>query len=54
MSVIDQKDPVCGMDVNPDQAEGKSEHNGKTYYFCCEHCKETFDRSPEQYVRRSA
>jgi Cu+-exporting ATPase len=54
MSMIDQKDPVCGMDVSPDRAAAKSEHNGQTYYFCSKQCKQKFDRSPEQYTRQSA
>jgi len=28
-----EKDPVCGMDVDPTTAQHKSEHEGKTYYF---------------------
>jgi RND family efflux transporter MFP subunit len=45
------KDPVCRMNVDP-AAEGvqKSEYKGKSYYFCCSHCKEKFDKDPEQYL----
>ncbi|MEZ4600658.1 MAG: efflux RND transporter periplasmic adaptor subunit [Syntrophotaleaceae bacterium] len=41
------KDPVCGMDVSPDEARKKgltSQFEGKTYFFCAEQCKRTFDR----------
>ncbi len=41
------KDPVCGMDVDPAKAAGKSEYKGKTYYFCSDHCKKQFDANPE-------
>ena len=44
------KDPVCGMDVNPKEAAGKSEYEGKTYYFCGPGCKRDFDKSPEKYA----
>jgi P-type Cu+ transporter len=44
------KDPVCGMDVDPGQAAGKSEYRGKTYYFCAEGCKRKFDQNPERYL----
>ena len=44
------KDPVCGMEVTPETAAGKSEYKGKTYYFCSSGDKETFDRNPERYV----
>jgi Cu+-exporting ATPase len=46
-----QKDPVCGMQVDPDKAAGTSEYKGTTYYFCAKRCKEKFDANPEQYVK---
>ena len=44
------KDPVCGMDIDPKTAAGKSEYKGQTYYFCSAGCKKTFDKEPEKYV----
>jgi len=44
------KDPVCSMDVSEDTAL-KSEHGGKTYYFCCEACKVNFDKNPDEYLK---
>jgi P-type Cu+ transporter len=44
------KDPVCGMQVDPERAAYRSEYQGKTYYFCCAGCKSKFDRSPGEYV----
>ena len=46
------KDPVCGMDVDPAKAAGKSEHNGKTYYFCSLQCKKTFDKDPQAVLAK--
>jgi len=46
-----QRDPVCGMEVNPKDAAGKSQHQGQTYYFCSEDCKEKFDQNPQQYAK---
>jgi Cu+-exporting ATPase len=46
-----QKDPVCGMQVDPAKAAGKSEYKGTTYYFCAVRCKEKFDANPEHYVK---
>ncbi len=43
-------DPVCGMEVEAENAAGKSEYQGQTYYFCCDGCKEEFDAHPQQYV----
>jgi len=48
------KDLVCGMEIEPDNAAGRSEHKGQTYYFCGAKCKEKFDLNPEQYVGKSA
>ena len=44
------KDPVCGMDVEPETAAGKSEYKGQTYYFCSLGCKASFDKNPEKYL----
>jgi Cu+-exporting ATPase len=44
------KDLVCGMDIDPATAAGKSEHNGQTYYFCSLGCKKAFDENPEKYL----
>lgn len=45
------KDPVCGMDVDPKTASGKSDYQGQTYYFCSAGCKAAFDREPQKYVK---
>jgi len=47
------KDPVCGMDVNPETAAGKSDYKGQTYYFCSPGCKTSFDKDPEKYLTPS-
>jgi len=44
------KDPACGMEVDPAKAAAKSEHKGRTYYFCSQDCKDKFDKNPEQYL----
>ena len=44
------KDPVCGMEVDPQNAAGKSEYQGQTYYFCSKGCKAQFDKDPEKFV----
>jgi len=50
-------DPVCGMQVNQQEAESKGrtgQYGGKSFYFCSDDCKQTFDKAPEQYARKSA
>jgi Cu+-exporting ATPase len=49
-----QKDPVCGMDVEEASAAATSEYKGKTYYFCAQSCKERFEQSPEQYLKKDS
>ena len=45
-----ERDPVCGMQVNPDTAKIKSEHLGKTFYFCSPGCAQKFQKGPDQYL----
>ncbi len=44
------KDPICGMTIDEKKAAGKSEYNGKTYYFCAPGCKKAFDANPAKYA----
>ena len=50
MSAID---PVCGMTVEPATAAGKVDHQGKTYYFCSQHCAHAFQLDPARYLSSS-
>lgn len=43
-------DPICGMTVEIARAKYKSEFAGRSYYFCCGGCKQTFDKNPQQYM----
>lgn len=49
-----QKDPVCGMMVDPATAAGQSEYMGKTYYFCAQGCKVEFDQNPAKFAAEPA
>lgn len=46
-----EKDPICGMMVDPKHAAGSSVYQGKTYYFCNVGCKRTFDKNPAKYAK---
>lgn len=48
------RDPVCGMDIDPEEAAGTSSYEGETYYFCGAGCKEEFDKSPESFLGSEA
>jgi len=45
-----ERDPVCGMSVDPAKARATAEHSGKTYYFCCPGCATKFTAAPEKYL----
>lgn len=45
------KDPVCGMEVSRMTAVEEYGYQGKTYYFCSQACRETFEAEPEKYLR---
>ena len=38
------------VDENKTTHQLRSEHQGRFFYFCCEECKEEFERNPQQYV----
>lgn len=44
------KDPVCGMTVDPHTAEYRTQHAGRTWYFCSEHCQSRFETDPDHYL----
>ena len=50
MATTIAKDPICGMDVDPNTARHTSEYEGQTYYFCSPACKKAFDADPRQHL----
>jgi Cu+-exporting ATPase len=45
-----EKDPVCGMRVNPHTTPHRAQHAGRTYYFCAARCREKFEADPARYL----
>lgn len=43
------RDPVCGMEIRPEDAAATEEHDGGTYYFCSPGCHEAFVKDPHRY-----
>jgi YHS domain-containing protein len=43
------QDPVCGM---PATSKVTYTYQGKTYMFCSEHCKQTFEKDPKAYITK--
>ncbi len=46
--------PVCGKEIKKSEAKVTYEYKGKTYYFCCEKCKEAFIKNPEKSIEKKA
>ncbi|EMA21487.1 permease [Haloarcula marismortui] len=42
------RDPVCGM--RTDEAGSSASHEGTTYYFCSQTCRDAFDSNPGAYA----
>lgn len=43
-------DPVCRMQVVPDEAPAQTRHDGATLYFCSLGCAEKFKEAPEAHL----
>ena len=48
------KDPVCGMDVDPQTAKFRAEHEGRPYYFCSAGCRTKFIADPLRYLDKNS
>lgn len=46
-----ERDPVCGMNVDPPRAAGSAEYQGKTYYFCSADCQRQFEANPAKFAK---
>ena len=44
------KDPVCGMNVNPEKAHFKFGYQNQQYFFCSQKCLESFKQNPDKYL----
>jgi len=46
-----EKDPICGMMVDPAMTKITSTYGGKAWYFCSAGCKRSFDKNPAKYAK---
>src|ERR1700693_1254373 len=47
---VRERDPVCGMTVDPGKAAAKHQYQGNTYYFCSQRCAEKFAKEPHRFL----
>lgn len=52
MAIVKAQDPVCGMDVDPNETLYKKEKAGMTYFFCSQSCAEKFEQKADAYLKR--
>jgi len=43
-------DPVCGMQIDTEEAAATADHDGVTYYFCSQACHDAFVADPASFV----
>ena len=46
-------DPVCGMYVDEATSRLTAVVRGRTYYFCSDECKVSFDKEPTKYTAKA-
>jgi P-type Cu+ transporter len=44
------KDPVCGMNVDPEKAPFKFDYQNQQHFFCSQKCLESFKHHPNKYL----
>ena len=49
-----ERDPVCGMAVDPATARHQFRHSGRRYIFCSAGCRAKFESDPERYLKPTA
>ncbi len=47
------KDPVCLMEISPRTATAMITHDGRSYYFCSENCKQRFQAQPDLFLKKT-
>jgi len=45
-----ERDPVCGMTVDAENAKHVHRHEAEDYHFCSSHCREKFAGAPDEYL----
>ena len=49
-----ERDPVCGMTLQPGQEEANCRYQDRAYHFCSKECRQLFERTPMQYISEGA
>ncbi len=49
MAPLSERDPVCGMEVDPLLTRYHATYRAHVYHFCSEQCMHAFEGDPETY-----
>lgn len=44
------RDPLYGMDIDPNHAAATATHHGQTYHFCSTTCHDQFTADPQRFL----
>ncbi len=47
------KNPICGMEIEAQNAAATRAHMGQSFYFCSPGCKKAFDKEPAKYAGKA-
>ena len=50
MVPLSERDPVCGMEVDPTLTRYHASYRAHLYHFCGHPCQQEFERDPETYA----
>ena len=50
-ATVTHVDPVCGMDVSPEDAAGSHAHEETTHWFCSDRCLTKFKADPAKFLK---
>lgn len=46
------RDPICGMSTDKEGEFIRYDHDGRSYYFCSEHCLTRFKQDPHAFAEK--
>jgi Cu+-exporting ATPase len=49
-----ERDPVCGMTLQPGQEAADCRYGDHSYHFCSVECRQLFEKNPKEYTKETA
>ncbi len=51
ITTTNQKDPVCGLKINPQRGGYSTEYEQRLYFFCSRDCLDRFHQDSERFAK---